>query len=93
MTCFLIAFRYGWTTGSPSGVVQMTDVMSSFASLVLALAGVAFLLVVARSSDASDTRDGGIDRAMSRAEVVNQSMMALAPENRSPIQLNTWLSA
>jgi hypothetical protein len=89
MTCFLIAFRYGWTTGSPSGVVQMTEVISSLANLVLALAGVAFLLVEASISEASDTREGGMDRAISRAEVVNQSMMAFAPENRSPIQLNT----
>jgi hypothetical protein len=34
MTCFLIAFRYGWTTGSPSGVVQMTEVINSFAKRV-----------------------------------------------------------
>lgn len=67
----------------------MTEVMSSFAKRVLALAGLAFLLVEASISDASDTREGGIERAMSRAEVVNQSMIALAPEKRSPIQLNT----
>lgn len=38
---------------------------------------------------ASWIRVGGIDLDIRRADVVSQSMMALAPEKRSPIQFNT----
>lgn len=93
MTCRLTALRYGCTTGRPSGVVQMTDVISSLASRVLVCAAVAAPTpragLTVSFSAASATRDGGIDRDTSRAEVESQSMMALAPENKSPIQLRT----
>lgn len=38
---------------------------------------------------ASWTRVGGIDLDIRRADVVSQSIMALAPEKRSPMQFNT----
>lgn len=49
------------------------------------------LLRVINGLDTSPTRWGGIDRAISRAAVVNQSWIALAPPKRSPMQPKTWI--
>lgn len=67
----------------------MTEVINSLASRVLAIDGLADFPFTSSLSAASVTRLGGIDRETSRAEVDSQSMIALAPKKRSPMQLKT----
>jgi hypothetical protein len=66
--------------------------MSSFAIRFFGT-GVLLDLCHRGGSNAASTRSGGIEREMSRAEVVSHSMISLAPLKRSPIHDKTWWSA
>ena len=77
--CFFAAFLYGWQTGKPKGVVQITLVICSFLRRDFPL------LILFASSPLLM----GTDFEMRRADKVNQVMMPFAPAKRSPITLKT----
>ena len=90
MICFRLILRYGWTIGSPSGVVHTTAVICSLRRRVVTAR---FLDLDRSSSIASTTRSPGTDLEITRAEAVSQFMMSFAPWNKSPMHCNTWDSA
>lgn len=104
-TCRFLGLRYGWTTGRPSGVVQITLVICSLGMRERFGAGVArdalscsclpssveFLRtrLGASSWRAAWMRCGGIDLAMRRAHRLSHVWMPVAPLKMSPIESST----
>lgn len=89
LTCLRFTCLYGCTIGSPSGVVQITEVICSFRRRDIdagATGGRPRRLLV---TSPGLKRSGGIDLEMSRADVFSQFCICLAPVKRSPMQSRT----